>query len=66
MNKFVQEYYLNKKKTQKRDKYCFEILKYNIKKLKFPREQKSRCDKNLNSITLGDKSNYFSYMKLKI
>lgn len=68
MNKFVQEYYLNKKKTLKKEiNTVFEILKYNIKKSNLnDEEQKADAVKLLNSITFEEnKSNYFFVYEIK-
>ncbi len=68
MNKFVQEYYLNKKKTLKKEiNTVFEILKYNIKKSNLnDEEQKADAIKLLNSITFEEnKSNYFFVYEIK-
>ena len=62
MNKFVQEYYLTKKKTLKKEiNTVLEILNYNVRKSNLnDEEQKADAVKLLNSITFEEnKSNYF-------
>ena len=68
MNKFEQEYYLNKKKFLKNEiNTILEILKYNIKKQNLNgEEQKADAIKLLNSITFEEnKSNYFFAYEVK-
>ena len=68
MNKFVQEYYLTKKKTLKKEiNTVLEILNYNIKKSNLnDEEQKADAIKLLNSITFEEnKSNYFFVYEVK-
>jgi signal transduction histidine kinase len=68
MNKFVQEYYLSKKKTLKKEiNTVLEILNYNIKKSNLnDEEQKADAVKLLNSITFEEnKSNYFFVYEVK-
>ena len=68
MNKFVQEYYLTKKKTLKKEiNTVLEILNYNIKKSNLnDEEQKADAVKLLNSITFEEnKSNYFFVYEVK-
>ena len=68
MNKFEQEYYLNKKKILKNQiNTVLEILNYNIKKQNLnDEEQKADAIKLLNSITFEEnKSNYFFAYEVK-
>ena len=68
MNKFEQEYYLNKKKFLKNEiNTILEILNYNIKKQNLnDEEQKADAIKLLNSITFEEnKSNYFFAYEVK-
>ena len=68
MDKFVQEYYLNKKKTLKKDiTTVFDILNYNINKSNLNDEQlKADAIKLLNNITFEEKkSNYFFVYEVK-
>ena len=62
MDKFVQEYYLNKKKTLKKEiNTVLDILNYNVKKSNLNDEElKADAIKLLNNITFEEnKSNYF-------
>ena len=68
MDKFVQEYYLNKKKTLKKEiTTVFDILNYNINKSNLNDEQlKADAIKLLNNITFEEKkSNYFFVYEVK-
>jgi signal transduction histidine kinase len=68
MNKFVQEYYLTKKKTLKKEiNTVLEILNYNVRKSNLnDEEQKADAVKLLNSITFEEnKSNYFFVYEVK-
>ena len=68
MNKFVQEYYLTKKKTLKKEiNTVLEILNYNVRKSNLnDEEQKADAIKLLNSITFEEnKSNYFFVYEVK-
>lgn len=62
MDKFVQEYYLNKKNLKKEMIRILDILNYNVKKQNANDGRvKSRCNKVLNNITFKEenKSNCF-------
>ena len=68
MDKFVQEYYLNKKKTLKKEiTTVFDILNYNINKSNLNDAQlKADAIKLLNNITFEEKkSNYFFVYEVK-
>lgn len=68
MNKFVEEYYLNKKKTLKKEiNTVFDILNYNINKSNLTNEQeKANAIELLNNITFEEnKSNYFFVYEVK-
>ncbi len=68
MDKFVKEYYLNKKKTLKKEiNTVIDILNYNIAKSNLnDEEQKTDAIRLLNNITFEEnKSNYFFVYEIK-
>ena len=68
MDKFVQEYYLNKKKTLKKEiNTVLDILNYNVKKSNLNDEElKADAIKLLNNITFEENtSNYFFVYEVK-
>lgn len=68
MNKFVEEYYLNKKITLKKEiNTIFDILNYNTNKSNLSdEEEKADATKLLNNVTFEEnKSNYFFVYEVK-